>query len=64
MLASFVGLEELTKISGNIVITKNPSLTSFAGLDALTNVSGTITVSENDALPQSEIDAFMKRLGR
>jgi hypothetical protein len=64
MLASFAGLEDLTKISGNIVITKNASLTSFAGLDALTNVSGTITVSDNDALPQAEIDAFMKRLGR
>jgi hypothetical protein len=63
-LESFEGLEHLAKLAGNIIISKNPSLTSFHGLDGLTNVSGTITISENAALPQSEIDAFLKRLGR
>lgn len=63
-LADLTGVEQLVKISGDLVIRKNMALQSLTGLESLTNVSGQITISENTALPQTEVDAFLHRLGR
>lgn len=63
-LTDLAGLEHLTKVTGDLTIAKNAALASLSGLAGLTNVSGQISIAENAALPQSEVDAFLQRLGR
>lgn len=63
-LATLAGLGSLTHVAGNLTIQKNASLTTLSGLAALTGVSGTIAVTDNAALAQTDVDAFLQRLGR
>ncbi len=44
------GLESISVIGGNLVISSNSQLTSLAGLDGLTQVSGNLTISSNGVL--------------
>jgi hypothetical protein len=54
---------ELVSIDGALDITGMSAVTSLSGLGALTAVGGAINIADNSSLPDSEVDAFLARLG-
>ena len=49
-ITSLRGLDNLTRIDGNLVIINNSMLTSLEGLEALTNVGGHVIIRDNGVL--------------
>ena len=49
-ITSLRGLDNLTRIDGNLIIQNNSMLTSLEGLEALTNVGGYVIIRDNGVL--------------
>lgn len=62
-LPDLIGLGNLAEVDGSMAIIENNSMTRLKGLDSLVRVGGDLRIQNNAALPSSQIDYLLTRLG-
>ncbi len=55
-------LPELSKVSGNVIITFNELLSDLTDFDAITEIGGKLIIENNDSLPAAAIDKLLEQL--